>query len=71
MDKLIKVGNEYHMMNEDKSGTITVRDTISFLALALFEDICEYRKGKEGLAQQINIETNALNAIAAAQNVIR
>ncbi|OUO75189.1 hypothetical protein B5F53_18550 [Blautia sp. An249] len=65
--KIMKVGNDYQIMNDDESGTITVRDAESFLALALFEDICEYRKGNKELKDQIALETMALNALAASQ----
>lgn len=69
--KLFKVGNEYQLMNENESITITTRDTVSFVMLALFEDICEYRKGNKELEGQITLETNVLNALAVAQNVIK
>lgn len=64
--KILKVGDNYQMMNEEENGTISVKDAVSFLSLALFEDVCEYRKGKTELEKRIGIEVNALSSLAAS-----
>lgn len=70
MDKLIKVENEYHIMNEDTDSTTTVRDTISFVALALFEDIQELKKTETDVEKRIPQELMALNSIINAANFL-
>lgn len=70
MDKLFKVGNEYHMMNEGDNNVITVRDTVSFMALALFEDIQELKKTETDVEKRIPQEFMALNSIINAANFL-
>lgn len=70
MDKLVKVGNEYHIMNRDDDNTTTVRDTVSFVALALFEDIKELKKTETDVEKRIPQELMALNSIINAANFL-
>lgn len=66
MDKLLKVGDGYHMLNEGESQTTTVRDTVSFMALGLFEDIQELKKTETDVQKRIPQEIMALNSIINA-----
>lgn len=70
MDKLLKLGNQYHMVNNDSEETTTVRDTVSFLALALFEDVRELRNTEQDVQKRLALETMSLNAIAHATEVL-
>lgn len=70
MDKLLKVGNQYHMVNNDSEETTTVRDTVSFLALALFEDVKEFRNTEQDVQKRLALETMSLNAITHATEIL-
>lgn len=69
MSKLIKVGNEYHMINDDDT-TISVKESVSFLALALFEDVAELRKNEADAEKRMPLEIMALNALCNAEKTL-
>lgn len=69
MSKLIKVGDEYHMINDDDT-TINVKESVSFLALALFEDVVELRKNEADAEKRMPQEIMALNALCNAEKTL-
>lgn len=70
MSKLIKVGDEYHMINDDDT-TISVKESVSFLALSLVEDLIEMDSVEKDIQKKIATKCMALNAITNAAQVIR
>lgn len=69
MSKLIKVGDEYHMINDDDT-TINVKESVSFLALALFEDVVELRKNEADAEKRMPQEIMPLNALCNAEKTL-
>ena len=69
MSKLIKVGNEYHMINDDDT-TMSVKESVSFLALSLIKDIVKMDSVEEDIQKKIISKCAALNAISNAAQVI-
>lgn len=64
---IINVGNNYNLVSNETTETTptySVRDLTNMIALRLAEDIIEYRKGSRELDKQIELETNALHALA-------
>ena len=70
MNKLIKVEDEYYMLNKEETETTSLKDAVNFLSFALYEDVCEYRKGKEELKEQIELESMVLNSLTESLKTI-
>jgi hypothetical protein len=54
----------------ENSDTYSVRNVTNMVAMRLAEDVTEYRKGNKELDRQIELETNALNALAKVTEVL-
>jgi hypothetical protein len=71
--KLVRVGNDFNMVADEtaeNSDTYSVRNVTNMVAMRLAEDVTEYRKGNKELDRQIELETNALNALAKVTEVL-
>jgi hypothetical protein len=71
--KLVRVENNFNMIADEtseNSDTYSVRNLTNILALSLAEDVTDYRKGYKELDRQIELETNALNALAKTTEVL-
>lgn len=69
MSKMIKVGDEYHMIN-DNDTTMSVKESVSFLALSLVKDIMKMDNVEEDIQEKIRLKCAAINAISNASQVI-
>lgn len=73
--KILRVGNDFNMIadedeNEEHSDTYSVRNLTNMIAINLVEDVKQYRKGNKELDRLIELETNALNALAKVTEVL-
>lgn len=74
-NKLVRVGEDFNMVGElsenGSADTYSVRNLTNMIAIHLAEDVSEYRKGNKELDKQIELETNALNALAKVTEALQ
>lgn len=74
INKVLRIGDDFNMVASDNcesAGIYSVRNVMNLTALNLADDIGRYRQGETSLTEQIVLETNALNALAAATNAMK
>jgi hypothetical protein len=74
-NKMVRIGDDFNMVGETTENgsaeTYSVRNLTNLTAINLVRDVSDYRKGYTELKETIELETNALNALAKATEVLR